>query len=138
MALIRRCLDWLLSEDRRKKLRHTSLPLVAYFWDGAVPVAHPVRDASSTGLYLLTDHRWYLGTVVALTLQRTAADDDDPARAISVNARVVRTGDDGVGLEFLLPETQHKRTDLAISTSLIDTRRLQQFLAQVQTEKAAT
>jgi Flp pilus assembly protein TadG len=50
---------------------------------------------------LLTDHRWYPGTVVTVILQRAKANDTDPSRAISVHARVVRSASDGVGLEFV-------------------------------------
>jgi hypothetical protein len=118
-----------MSEERRQARRRKSLPLVAYYWDGANPVAHPVRDASATGFYLFTDHRWYLGTVLAVTLQRTGADADDPERAIAVNARVVRAGEDGVGFEFLLPETERDIRKLpGLPAPLIDKKHLTSFL----------
>jgi len=95
-------LGWLFSKERRGAVRHKSLPLVAFYWDGAEPVAHGVLDVSTAGLYLLTQQRWYPGTVLAMTLQRARAGAGDPARAIAVNARVVRSGSDGVGLAFVV------------------------------------
>ena len=125
-------LDWLMSEERRQARRRKSLALVAYYWDGANPVAHPVRDASSTGFYLFTEHRWYLGTVLAVTLQRTGAEADDPERAVAVNARVVRTGEDGVGFEFLLPENEREASRLpGLPAALIDKKHLKRFLDRV-------
>ena len=125
-------LDWLMSEERRQARRRKSLALVAYYWDGANPVAHPVRDASSTGFYVFTDHRWYLGTILAITLQRTGADTDDPERAIAVNARVVRAGNDGVGFEFLLPENEREASRLpGLPAPLIDKKHLKSFLDRI-------
>jgi PilZ domain len=91
--------------DRRNANRRRSPQLVAYYWDGAVPVAHHIRDISSTGLYLHTDARWYPGTLVMMTLQRT--DKSSYARSersIAVQSKVIRWGPDGVGLEFIFPE----------------------------------
>jgi len=124
-------LDWLLSEERRQGRRRKSLPLVAYYWDGASPVAHPVRDASSSGLFLLTEHRWYPGTVLAMTLQHTAVGAEDPQRAIAVNARVVRTGDDGVGFEFILPEKGKEQQLPGMPVPLINKKRMKTFLDSV-------
>ena len=122
-------LDWLLSEERRQGRRRKSLPLVAYYWDGANPVAHQVRDASQTGLFLLTEHRWYPGTVLAMTLQHTAVGAEDPQRAIAVNARVVRTGDDGVGFEFILPEKEKELQQLpGMPAPMINKKRMKSFM----------
>jgi hypothetical protein len=125
-------LDWLLSDERRQARRRKSLQLVAYYWDGAQPISHPVRDVSSTGFYLFTEHRWYLGTVLAVTLQRTEVGSDDPGRAISVNAKVVRSGSDGVGFEFLLPESERDIRSLpGLPAPLIDKKHLRSFLDRI-------
>lgn len=126
-------LDWLLSEDRRHTRRRKSLPLVAYYWDGAQPISHPVHDLSSTGFYLLTDHRWYPGTILAVTLQRTEASAEDQDRAISINARVIRSGSDGVGFEFVLPERDSSHAPLpGLPAAMIDRKTLDAFLAAVK------
>jgi hypothetical protein len=59
-----------------------------------------VRDISPTGVYIVTDERWYPGTVVRVTL--TDRHDPTADRTITVNATAVRFGNDGVGLEFVL------------------------------------
>lgn len=129
-------LDWLLSQERRQARRRQSLSLVAYYWDGAHPVAHPVRDASAAGLYLVTEHRWYPGTVLAMTLQRTTAAMDDPERAVAVNARVVRSGEDGVGFEFILPQKGARLPPLPGSPApSIDRKRLMSFLDEAENSR---
>ncbi|HWB33615.1 MAG TPA: TadE/TadG family type IV pilus assembly protein [Acidobacteriaceae bacterium] len=125
-------LDWLLSEERRHARRRKSVPLVAYYWDGATPIAHTVRDVSPSGLYLLTEHRWYPGTVLAMTLQRTEAETDDAERAIAVNARVVRAGEDGVGFEFIVPEkNQDPRQHAGLPIPLVSRKQLQSFFSRL-------
>jgi Flp pilus assembly protein TadG len=96
-------LERLFSQERRRSKRQEPPHLVAHYWDGGAPLAHSVRDISSTGLYLLTEDRWYPGTLVRISLQRADADDADPDRSRMVNAKVVRLDKDGVGLEFVIP-----------------------------------
>jgi len=98
-----RSLFWrrLIGQERRSSERHVLSWLVAYYWDGGTPVAHGVRDISLTGMYLLTGDRWYVGTVIQVTLQETGDADVHAERWIAVQARVVRQGSDGVSLAFL-------------------------------------
>ena len=78
--------------------------LVAYYWDGGAAVAHPIRDISLSGVYVLTDVRWYPGTQVMIALQRPDLAEGEPHRSITVNAKVVRFGIDGLGFSFVMPE----------------------------------
>ena len=87
--------------ERRRAERRVLPGLVAYYWDGGAPVAHDVREISSTGMFLLTEQRWYLGTLVIMTLQNKDSADDDPYRSITVRAKVAQVGADGVGLGFV-------------------------------------
>ena len=73
----------------------------AYRWNGSALAQDVVRDISSTGLYLVTTERWLPGTILALTLQREGPLELDPARRITTQAKVIRSGPDGVGLSFL-------------------------------------
>ena len=73
--------------------------LIAYFFTGATPTPHEVLDISTSGLYIITSERWYLGTLIRLTL--TDRHNPKTERSLTVNARVVRWGNDGVGFEFL-------------------------------------
>jgi Flp pilus assembly protein TadG len=103
MNSVMRCLKWLTSRDRRRAERHERLPLVAHYWDGGAPTSHTVRNISARGLYIVTEQRWYPGTLVMLSLQREDIPQNDPDRTISVNAKVIRSGDDGVGFSLVMP-----------------------------------
>jgi hypothetical protein len=105
----------LMGQERRSAERHVLSWLVAYYWDGGPPVAHGVRDISLTGMYLLTGDRWYLGTVIQITLQETGHPDVNSERWIAVQAKVVRLGSDGVSLAFL-PQTSDGVAELVMRT----------------------
>ena len=130
-----------MSHDRRKGRRHEAPPLVAYYWDGASPVAHRIRDISSVGFYLLTEQRWYVGTLVTMTLQRTGGADAGSELSIAVQARVVRLGADGVGLAFVLrPSQDHKdrqagRSPQELAAIGADKRTLDRFLRPLLAER---
>ena len=96
--------EWLFSKDRRVARRTMRPGLVAYYWDGGEPTSHDIVDISSTGLYLATDDSWYPGTQVMVTLQRVGAVEGDPDRSITVNAKVVRLGKNGIGFKLVMPE----------------------------------
>lgn len=93
----------LVGKERRKAERHIVPGLVAYYWDGGPPVPHPIREISLTGMYMLTDQRWYLGTVMMMSLQQMDSTDSNSDRSISVHAKTIRWGTDGVGMAFLPP-----------------------------------
>ena len=95
--------------ERRKAERQDAPAVVAHYWDGAAPAAHSIRNISSSGLYILTEQRWYPGTLVMLTLQRKDSFDQEANRSITVQSKVVRSGPDGVGLVFIPTEHDEKR-----------------------------
>jgi len=107
--------------------------LAAWFFTGGTPKAHGVRDISATGIYVFTEERWYLGTVIRMTVAdlRNSA----PERSMTVNAKVVRWGNDGVGLKFILVDgkSARPRKDPAVSKSAEDLSRIdvEQFLRLV-------
>jgi hypothetical protein len=92
------------SPDPRRAPRESAVGLAAYYWNGTAPKAHDVRDISESGLYVVTEERWYPGTLVLMTLQRSNAGDEMAERSIQVMSRAVRWGNDGVGLRFVLPD----------------------------------
>jgi hypothetical protein len=116
-----------LSKDRRKNDRQRIPQLVAFYWDGDAPMAHGVRDISPSGLYLLTDGRWYPGTMVMLTLQKNGEILAGSQQSIAVEAKVIRSGDDGVGLAFVLPERRRSDKD-SLMGNLVDKKTLINFL----------
>ena len=74
-----------------------------YFPSEATSKSAEIKDISSTGVYLFTDERWLPGTHVQLTLQRRGAFEEDTKRRVVLKSRIVRWGEDGVGLAFTLP-----------------------------------
>jgi hypothetical protein len=108
--------------------------LIAYFFTGGNPVAQEVRDISKTGIYIITNERWYPGTVIRVTL--TDRDHPTADRTLTVNAQAVRWGKDGVGLELVLEKEAQQGT--AISQSLertfgVNPARVEEFLENLKT-----
>jgi uncharacterized membrane protein (UPF0127 family) len=89
--------------DRRRAPRQLNPRLVAYDWNGDNLAVHGIRDASTTGLFLLTEKRWPLGTMVVMTLQKQNTAEEKSGPSIAVQLEVVRCGADGVGLQFVSP-----------------------------------
>jgi hypothetical protein len=94
-------------------------------------LAHRIRDISSTGLYLLTEQRWYPGTLVRLLLQRDGVAETDPDRSITVNAKVVRSGTDGVGLTLVLPDKQTSPKTKSLDPTGADRPAFSRFLQRL-------
>jgi hypothetical protein len=115
------------SPDPRKAPREQAPGLAAYYWTGGPPEAHDVRDISSTGLYVVTEERWYPGTLVLMTLQASALGEHVEERTICVHSRAVRWGKDGVGLQFVL----QKNTDDP-SMGAADRKALDRFLQRLR------
>ena len=128
----------LFSNDRRKSKRHQALPVVAFYWDGAVPTPHSIRDIDVAGMFLVTEGRWYPNTLITMTLQRTAATESDPDRAIAVNARVVRSGADGVGFQFMLPRVSGSRKLDGFPANEADEETLIRFLARLRADAGSS
>lgn len=94
----------LMSQHQRRAPRHIEPRLVAFYWDGAVPVPRYIRDVSKTGFYLVTDQRWCPGTLITMALQRTEKSEDGSTSSIAVQAKVIRAGEDGVAVAFVFPK----------------------------------
>lgn len=124
----------IFSSERRRANRQSSPSLAAFFWTGGAPVEHGVRDISSTGLYLVTEERWYPGTLVMITLQKRNEAIDSPDRSIAVQSKAVRWGEDGVGLQFVLPEANDRRRGQNLLEEGVDRRALAKFLEGFEAE----
>lgn len=128
MAPFRQWFKSLLTSDKRRRARHETPPLVAYFWDGGQPVAHPVKDISPTGFYLCTGERWPLGTLITITLRRIYSDSDHPECSVIVMSKVVRYGEDGVGFAFIPVDTARSGQQPESGRSTADRKALDRFL----------
>lgn len=110
-----------------RKAPRESLPgLSAYFWTGGLPQKHAIRDISSTGLFVVTEERWFPGTVVRMTLTDCAQ--PTPERSICLHATAVRWGNDGVGLQFVLKQTGHLRSGHMPLVEGIEKNQLRHFM----------
>ena len=122
--------------DERRVSERLSVPgLVAYFFTGGAPAPHGIRDISSDGIYVVTDERWYLGTVIRITL----TDQREPSfeKSFTLNARVVRWGNDGVGLKFVVEDEKGRRKGRMPTEELqaeaVKKTLVEQYLVQLRT-----
>ncbi|HET7103133.1 MAG TPA: PilZ domain-containing protein, partial [Terracidiphilus sp.] len=120
-----------LSSDRRKSKRYPLPGLVAYYWTGGAPQAFHIGDVSNSGIFLLTDERWFPGTMILMTLQRVDTSGDEPGDAIGVQTKVIRWDDDGVGLSFFPARNVSSRSAESWSQRGVDQRGLERFLVSL-------
>ena len=121
--------NW-LSSDRRRAPRQPLPGLVAYYWTGSAPRAYQIADISSSGFYLLTEERWFPGTMVLMTLQRTDSSGKNLDDSIAIQSRVVRWGSDGLGLAFVASRETNGRE--AIRENGVDKKTLERFLSRLK------
>jgi hypothetical protein len=88
-------------ETGERSERRTVDKFAAYRWSGSDLKQERVRNISQTGVYVLTEERLPLETLLFLTMQREGPLETDPEHRIETRARVARHGQDGVGLSFV-------------------------------------
>jgi hypothetical protein len=81
---------------------------------------------------LVTEERWYPGTLVLMTLQRTDCGEEVKERAIAVMSRAVRWGQDGVGLQFVLPDPKNSSRERDLMGEGADREEIERFLRQLK------
>jgi hypothetical protein len=96
------------SETKRAE-RRPAHGFVAHYSSGGAARQDDIKNISSTGLYLLTEERWLPGTVIPLTLQMQSPLKEISERQITVQAKTVLWGEDGVGFSFVLPDDPNAR-----------------------------
>jgi len=129
-----RILRWLddAGTHHRRSPRITSPGLVAFYWSGGSPKPHQVLDISDTGFYLLTQELWSPQTMLRVTLQRPDTEEGNPKHSITVLARVVRIGPDGVGHEFVMTESLKRKSLDLLPDKGTDPKALKRFLQPLQ------
>lgn len=126
---------WNEGVDNRSTPRETAPGVVAFFFSGGPPEAHPLRNISLGGAFVYTDEHWYRGTILRMTL----SDQRDPVglKSITVNAMVGRSSSEGVAFQFIfVPERKQRRDEPASDTGpLVNVTRTQfkEFLRSVKT-----
>jgi hypothetical protein len=128
---------WLHPEppNPRKASREPLDGLVAHFFTGGAPQAHEIRDVSSTGLFVVTNERWYPGTVIRMTLSNPDIGQAPSERSITIYARSVRWGNDGVGLEFVVEPRGRSNRGPALPLDAVDSKQLGHFLKRLEKSK---
>ncbi len=86
-------------EEMRGAPRENLPWIAAYFFNGGSPAPTAIRNISMNGMFIVTSERWYLGTIIHVTLTDWRM--PTPDHTITVNAVAVRWSDDGVGLRFI-------------------------------------
>jgi hypothetical protein len=81
---------------------------------------------------VVTEERWYPGTLVLMTLQRTDIGEENLERSISVHSRAVRWGNDGVGLQFILKNSPVKGPGKSPLVDAVDKKELDKFLEKLR------
>lgn len=114
--------------DPRRAGREPVAGLVAHFFTGGGPQAHDIRDISATGLYVVTTERWYPGTVIRMTLSKPDTGQPPSERSITIQARSVRWGNDGVGLQFVVEPSRKPNRGQPSPSDAVDSKRLDHFL----------
>jgi hypothetical protein len=97
-------LDKLLKAEPDRAERRSVSDFAAYRWTHSGLRQDAVKNVSSTGVYLVTEERWQPGTILTLTLQREGQVELSSQYRITTQARVARSGRDGVGLSFVLAQ----------------------------------
>jgi len=123
--------NW-LSSDRRRAQRRPLPGLVAYYWTGSAPKAYQIADISSSGFYVLTEERWFPGTMVLITLQRTDSSGKNVDDCLAVQSRVVRWGSDGLGLAFVPSRAVDSKNGEALRENGADKKTLDRFLDRLK------
>ncbi len=127
LSLASRFLRWLTAPPPAAE-RLRSPGIVAYFWTGGTPQPHRVANISVTGLYLLTKERWLTDTVLVMTLQLTTSEKKKSGTSISVLSKVVRSDEEGVGLQFVTSESVSLAAGQYLPGKGADRQMLEQFL----------
>jgi hypothetical protein len=129
--------NWLSTTSDRRRAPRQPLPgLVAYYWTGSTPRAYRVADISTSGFYVLTEERWFPGTMVLMTLQRTDHNGKNLDDSIAVQSRVVRWGSDGLGLAYVLSKAVDPRSGEVMHENGADKKALERFLERLKDSSA--
>jgi hypothetical protein len=112
-------LEKLLKGSKRAK-RQAPEQFAAYRWSNFALKQEPVRDISSSGVFIVTEQHWPLDTPISIVLQREGQLEMHPDHRITMHAKVARHGKDGVGLAFILPTGQEALKWDSLEKSIIE------------------
>lgn len=123
--------------DKRRARRHSSLPVIAIYWDGGLYTPHTVPDISQNGFFVHTEDRWSPRTLIRVTLRKESEDSEKSAESIMLQCRVARIEENGVGLAIMLAE-EDKSAFPALLGSMATRGQLNKFLERLHVEATET
>jgi len=130
-------LESFLEPEVDRAARRTVEQFASYRWNGTAMVQEAVRDISPTGVYVVTKERWKSGTLITLTLQREGVLEMNSERRIEVQAKVARSGKDGVGLAFVFPNDDRQLREWeSLRVSLIEESKPEDMVSLVRLSEA--
>lgn len=98
------------------------IPFVAFFSNGGAPKRYEVKNVTFDGAYVVTDDKWYRGTILMMTFQydpyylQVAPINGNAEASIRMRAKIVRPGEDGVHVRFIfLNNDEHRRFEKFLS-----------------------
>ena len=106
---------WLRRLLGQKEIADVQVPLVAHFWNGGAPKRYEVKKVNLRGAYVLTDDKWYPGTILTMMLRydpyyvQVAAISGSGKASMRVRAKIVHFGEDGVGVRFVFLNEKERR-----------------------------
>ena len=111
-------------------------PMVSYVGLPGMGKANQVGDVSDTGFYMLTRDRWTPGNFLPVSLERTDLFGTHRGEFITVQALVVRNGEDGVGFRFLLGDDEDAGAGALPDARWVTKRRMAEFLVGMRQSEA--
>jgi hypothetical protein len=130
-------LEGLLKPDTGERAeRRTVDRFAAYRWSGNDLKQEAVKNISQTGVYILTEERWPIGTLLFLTMQKEGPLEMDPERRIETRAKVSRCGEDGVGLAFVWADDPESGQWESVRRSLIEQLKPKDMVSLVRIAEA--
>jgi hypothetical protein len=84
---------------------------------------------------VVTEERWYPGTLILMTLQPTGEGEQSSEHSIAVHSRAVRWGNDGVGLQFIPLDTPAAQDGANPLLNGVTQKQLDQFLQRLKKSK---
>jgi len=99
--------------DTRRTPRSTDPMVCAFYWSGGSPKPHEALNMSESGAYFRTPERWYPGTIIELTLQRSPGTGNGSgggpqAVALRLLSQVVRSDAGGIGVRFMYTQPEQR------------------------------
>jgi hypothetical protein len=125
-----------LFPDQRRYARLVVPNVVAYLGRAHATRPYRIADISVGGFCMQSDQSWTVGTEIPITLQREDWDGDESSQSVTVQAMVVRCGQQEIGFSIALLENETiAPTDPFDECLRVEKKAMEEFLADLQKPK---